>query len=287
MLLAAVIILRALEPGQCQLSAWEAGQDFWRARLDLSPGAAGPAANWTGSPLLGLPGSQPGCPLAAGQSAWLRLTTCEASLSRAALESWLPALPPQLELGGLGWQVQAVHTQAGAHPWAGQTSPHALANQRLINIHPPRAWQVHFASPAVFQEYPGRFPLPTAASLFARWLACWYACGPLALPPGLEAALHSGLHLAMDGLSTSPLAGGWLGCLGQAALHARRLPVKIRAALDLLTSLAFYCGSGQPLHGTWGLSQVQPLTESAPRSRAGGWRWWQEGQPETERGETC
>ena len=277
MLLAAVILLQALQDGQIEKQSggrlWlELGRAAgWVSPDQPAPGALPPSVCL--SPLLGLTGST----VQAGESAWLRLSCLEAGLSGQILSRLLPALGSEITLGGLRWGVQGCHTQSQQHSWAGQTTYESLIAHHLIHPHPPRRWQVEFETPSLFQVYPGRYPLPDAAGLFVRGLEAWLAYGPLALPAGLDAILDGGLRLGLGEVYTLPVSpNGRLGCLGRVQVSAPRQPVKIRAALDLLAALAFYTGCGLPLQDTWAPVRTLALPAGKRSSHPARWQWWQE-----------
>lgn len=270
MLAAVVLHLQAVIAGQIQGSAARAVHGFWLNQWQAAAPAVGDSLHqttgvqpFTLSPLMGLPRPQHGVShFAAGQSAWLRLTTLHHTLSQPLLQNWLLHLPAQIELAGSQWAIQTIALNPAQHPWAGQSSYDQLMSPSLSPSADTDTWTLEFHTPTTFRSgQTGQLPFPLPDSLLNSWLRRWQACAPAELalvPDDIRPRLREGLHVSAYDLKTVPVRHGRrleIGCVGQITLNGRTLRPDEKALITCLARYAFYCGSGR--HTTQGMGQTR------------------------------
>jgi CRISPR-associated endoribonuclease Cas6 len=263
----AIIQLRASEAGRVPASNGAAVHGLWFHHWHQVEPAIAEALHhpngvqpFTLSPLMGLPRPNGGSVrVPEGAVAWFRVATLTPRLSSALESAWLPGLPATIRIGGLPWRVEGAAVD-GAHPWAGQADPRALAESRLLASSPPRQWTLEFATPTAFRGICGHLPFPLPDSLVGSWLRRWEAFGPVRLPVDLKERVREGLAVSAFELKTLPVldkGGLIIGSVGRMRLRALRLTPGERAAVDLLAHYAFWVGSGH--HTTQGLGMTRLL----------------------------
>ena len=207
------------------------------------------------SPIMGLPRPHKGSIIVSeGTSAWFRIATFEHSLSELLLERWWPALSSKIELASLTWHVTGGTVSADDHPWAGQITYQDLIEQCLFQLPPPSKWQLEFATPTAFNSASGHLPFPLPDSLIKSWLRRWQVFASIGLPEDLPNSARESLLISSFNLNTVPVRYGsrlTVGCIGLCQIRASQLTPTIQAAIDLLASFAFFCGSGH--HTTQGM----------------------------------
>jgi CRISPR-associated endoribonuclease Cas6 len=286
--LSAVIHLECLTPGKIDQFTGRGVHGFWFNRWrSVDPALADQLHSetqespFTLSPLMGLPLARRGDnPIQVGQPAWLRITCLNEELTAAFLEKWLVGLekdcqfevPPARQKDGkvntsVIWKISDALFENGSHPFAAQIPYEKLAHCHLMALDPPRQWQVEYLTPTAFNT--GRanggkdnhLPFPLPESLVKSWLRRWQAFAPLALPEEeLSAWARSNLAVSAYRLQTQPAREGEhlrVGCVGRMTLRALDMPPYLRAAVDLLVSYSFYCGSGS--HTAQGMGQTRLL----------------------------
>jgi CRISPR-associated endoribonuclease Cas6 len=220
---------------------------------------------FTLSPLMGLARPSPrgrGVGVRAGSTAWFRVTALTDALTEAVKSKWLEGLTeegrvlfipqPKEEEAGAAWKATRIVVEA-------DESYEAMSKRHLMNSAPPRAWTMEFTSPTTFHGAGGHLPFPLPDSLIGSWLRRWNAFAPIALPKEelLEWA-RAKLVVSSFTLRTAPAREGErlrVGCVGRLGLRALEMPPYLRAAIDLLTRYARFCGSGS--HTAQGLGQTK------------------------------
>ncbi len=268
MLLSLVIRLQALEDGALSFASGRAVHGLWfnlwqkvNPELAAQLHAGDGVPPFTLSPLMGLPRPRQGhTQIEKDHPAWFRLVTLTESLSTALIESWLPALPGELELAGVRWGVEGHTADPEEHPWAGQVRYSELASRQLFGKNTPKAWRLRFATPAAFHGAAGHLPFPLPDSLVRSWLRRWNAFAPIALPDDLPALVRAGVVVSAYHLKTVPVRHGKrliVGCAGWSKLYAVNLHPAMRAALNVLAHYAFYCGSGAKTTQGMGMTRIE------------------------------
>ncbi len=221
---------------------------------------------------------------------WLRYTTLTEPLSNLLLQVAEKLPGSTLELGGQTFTVQDVASNAGAHPWAGRSSHHELAQAHFLSVHnPPRHFAFSFASPTAFhhtvpsssaadsnleggngQARTGNrkletgnrqltIPLPLPELVFGSLLARWNAFAPLALPDELRRYAQECLAVSRYRLQTQALKFGQatsVGFTGACQYTALVWDAYWLRAVSLLSAYAFYSGVG--VRTAVGMGQVHP-----------------------------
>jgi CRISPR-associated endoribonuclease Cas6 len=149
---------------------------------------------------------KPGCWLEAGQVCWLRLTSFSVSLSETLLRQFIPRLPDRLTIYKMTFRLDGWTLDPAQHPWAGQTSFRAMADNldemeqpagsEALASQPsghPQAGQVNFrpqpssrarlefASPTAFRSGGADIPLPIPGLIFRSLWQKWNTCCPEAM----------------------------------------------------------------------------------------------------------
>lgn len=268
MLVSLVILLEAAQSGSIRGGTGRAVHGLWFEQwkaIDLvfadQVHSQNNPAPYSLSPLMGLPRPHKGSIIISkGDQAWFRIATFEATLSAAMLSSWLPVLPAQVELAGLTWQITATTISPDDHSWAGQISYQDLIEQCLFASPPPARWQLEFATPTAFNSAAGHLPFPLPDSLINSWLRRWQVFASMGLPGDLPAYARESLLVNAFELKTAPVRYGrrlTVGCVGRYQLRAPQMPPTFQAAIDLLASYAFFCGSGHHTTQGMGLTRVR------------------------------
>ena len=269
MLTSLVIRLNALEDGEIHFGVGRAVHGFWfNLWREVNPELAArlheenDAPSFTLSPLMDLPRPRDGhIQIQKEHPAWFRVVALTEPLSEALNNSWLPALPDEIELAGMHWGVTGHTTDPAEHPWAGEISYSKLASQRLFGKETPKTWQLRFVTPTTFHGTAGHLPFPLPDSLVKSWLRRWNAFAPIALPEDLPDLVRNGVVVSAYRLKTIPVRHGKrliVGCAGREKLYAASLHPAMRAALNVLAHYAFYCGSGAKTTQGMGMTRLLP-----------------------------
>ncbi len=266
MLTSIVLHLQALENGRIHGSTGRAVQGFWYNQWRrTNPNIAdrlhqgNQIKPFTVSPLLGLSRPQRGVlTVHPGDTAVIRLTTLEPTLSYTFLEHWLPALPGQMEISNLSWAIAKIALTHSEHPQASSQSYADLVRQGQNKEPTASTWTFRFTTPTTFHVSKNAFlPFPLPAMLIKSWLRRWNAFAPQPLPQPDELTLREGLVISAYQLKTVPVRYGrslTIGCVGKITLIGKKLPSHIRATITTLAHYANYCGTGN--HTTRGMGQT-------------------------------
>ncbi len=263
---AVLIRLRAAEAGILNGQTGRAVHGLWFEYLppeDADRIHATTPAPFSISPMMGLPRPERGrTRVERGQLAWFRVTWLD-DAHPEALEGWLGALPPLVELAAVRWEVLA-WLQAGMHPWAGSKT-----YAQLAHVGVPSRISVEFITPVSFNSgstpdgHPIYLPFPLPDSLVRSWLRRWNAFAPEALRirDDLPEMARQTVGVAAFELKTVPMRYGirrlHIGCVGTYTLNLSRCPRDLRAQLWALARYAFYCGSGAKT--TQGMGMTIPI----------------------------
>jgi len=284
MLLSSIITLRASQPAALPADLGRAAHAWFLALVQRAdpalaaqlhePNALRP---FTVSNLRGVERSRDGqITLQAGQAAWLRVTSFAPQLSRLLLEQIIPALGGAITLGEAEFAIQGATCDPQQHPWAGQATFEALAQEHLLGSRqPPRKLTLHFATPTSFRGTGGETTLadgqgrayrvagytvllPLPGLVFDSYLQRWNAFAPLSLHPDLKRYAEECVTISRYELRTvlveygAQQQAGFIGhCQFIALVHD---PYWLRL-LNLLAAFAFYCGTGQ--HTSMGMGQTR------------------------------
>jgi CRISPR-associated endoribonuclease Cas6 len=232
------------------------------------------------------PGSQGQVVLKPEREYWLRATSFEPELSQRLLEEVVPALPDQVRLAGTAFALKKATCNPGEHPWAGQTTFEALAQEHLLGAREPdRKLTLRFASPTTFRRTRGEtsltddqgrayqvaghnVALPLPGLVFDSYLQRWNAFAPVALHPDVKRYAEECVAISRYRLQTVLVEFGaarHVGFAGRCQFIALvRDPYWLRL-LNLLAAFAFYAGTGHKT--TRGLGQTRRIGESANRQR--------------------
>lgn len=191
-----------------------------------------------------------------GQSAWFRATTLKQEQSEL-LRSVLPGLPGRvIQLGGVRFQVQSV-SEAGRHPWAGESSYQALVERYFQDGPcPADALDLRFASLTTFHEGSIHMPLPVPESVLGSWLRRWNHFSSAGLPRAAEELQEARLALSRYKIETDSIHYrdtliGFIGTCRFRVLAGDEFWVRL---CNLLADYAFYCGTGYKT--AYGLGQT-------------------------------
>jgi CRISPR/Cas system endoribonuclease Cas6 (RAMP superfamily) len=190
--------------------------------------------------------------MVAGEQCWFRFSTLSRHASQAVLESIATLPGAGLELPDAGVLITGATCDVKRHPWAGQSSYHALAQERFVTVRPPPgSVRVRFCSPTAFVRYgPGDestpLPVPLPELVFGDLLTRWNASAPLALPDEVAAYAKQCLAASRYRLHTvpwdnGPMSLGAIGCCHYKALDWD--PYWMRM-IWLLAGFGFYSGVG-------------------------------------------
>jgi CRISPR-associated endoribonuclease Cas6 len=269
---AVVIQLKALRDVRIEGSTGAAVHGFWFERWKHADAAAGDRLHadgngarreYTLSPLMHLrPGLGRTFHLQAADETWFRVSALTDWLSAALETAWLDGLQGcVIDLIGTqqSFEVTGIARTPNEHEWAGRMDYAALAEKHLYNLNPPSRWRMEFATPSTFKHSDAYFPMPLPDKLARSWLERWQAFAPVALPDDLPervgaAALIASYNLRTRGMKEETRVVP--GFIGNLRLDIPRLPPSERAAFDLLTAYAFYCGTGHKTTQGMGLTRL-------------------------------
>ena len=290
MLISWVITLQPTEPATVSIDLGRATHSWFLSQVRRTdpaladrlhePNAARP---FTVSALRGAgPASQGQVTLAPEREYWLRVTSFEPELSRRLVEEVIPALPGEVSLAETAFALKGATCDPQEHPWAGQTTFEALAQEHLLGVgRPERKLTLRFASPTTFRRTEGEtsltddqgrayraaghnVPLPLPGLVFDSYLQRWNAFAPVALHPDVKRYAQECVAISRYRLQTllvefgAARQVGFVGsCQFMALVHD---PYWLRL-LNLLAAFAFYAGTGQQT--TRGLGQTKRISESA------------------------
>lgn len=270
MLVAAVIQLQALENGQVRGGFGRAIHSLWHDHLDdVSPAIASQLRHhsqtkpFTLSDLVGPRADSKGTvSVTAGDRAWFRVTTLEASLSAVLNTEWLPRLIGQnKELAGISWSVLPHSTTSEPHPWEGQDSYETLLHRGEVLSRSVDHWRISFRSPTTFRaSKQSHLPFPLPSSLLQSWLRRWNAFNNINKEWQPQPHWRHSLLMSSYGLRTVPVRYGrklWIGCRGWCTLRAKNLDPEDLAIINTLAQYAFFCGSGHHTTQGMGLTRLQ------------------------------
>jgi len=209
-----------------------------------------------------------------GETCWLRVTTFNRELSETVLKKVLANLPTRLTLYKIYFRIDGHTLDPAQHPWAGQTSFAALA-QDDSQVQRSRQVRLEFASPTAFRSEGADVPLPIPAlilrSLWQRWNAVvpepmqihalWPEFAVACVKVSELTAINTERWVFAEG--TRGAATGFTGTVGLTLLPERQCRDWSACwdgadrVLQTLAQFAFYCGTGH--HTTIGLGQTRCL----------------------------
>jgi len=217
-----------------------------------------------------------------GQEVWLRVTSFEPELSQRLLEQVVPALPAEVRLAETVFALKKATCDPQEHPWAGQTTFEALAQEHLLGIRKPdRKLTLRFASPTTFRRTRGEtsltddqgrayqvaghnVALPLPGLVFDSYLRRWNAFAPVALHPDVKRYAQECVAISRYRLQTVLVEFGaarQVGFVGHCQFIALVHDPYWQRLLNLLAAFAFYAGTGHKT--TRGLGQTRQISESA------------------------
>ena len=235
------------------------------------------------------PGSQGRVALRPERAYWLRVTSFEPELSQRLLEDVVPALPDQVRLAETAFALKGATCDAGEHPWAGQTTFEALAQEHLLGVRrPDRKLTLRFASPTTFRRTGGEasltdeegrayrvaghnVALPLPGLVFDSYLQRWNAFAPVALHPDVKRYAQECVAISRYRLQTVLVEFGQarhVGFVGSCQFMALVHDPYWLRLLNLLAAFAFYAGTGHKT--TRGLGQTRRISEWANQAVAPG-----------------
>jgi CRISPR-associated endoribonuclease Cas6 len=290
MLTSCVITLQPQEPTTLPIDLGRATQAWFLSQVQRAdpalaeqlhqPNAPRP---FTVSTLWGTgPPSQGQVALKPERDYWLRVTSFEPGLSQQLLEKVMPALPDEVRLAETAFALQGATCDPQEHPWAGQTTFEALAQEHLLGAREPeRKLTLRFASPTTFRRTEGEasltdgqgrgyqvaghnVPLPLPGLVFDSYLQRWNAFAPVALHPDVKRYAQECVAISRYRLQTVLVEFGaarHVGFVGRCQFMALVHDPYWLRLLHLLAAFAFYAGTGHKT--TIGLGQTKRMGESA------------------------
>lgn len=289
MLISCVITLQPTEPATVPIDLGRATHSWFLSQVQKAdtalaerlhePNATRP---FTVSALRGVgPASQGQVALTPEREYWLRVTSFEPELSQQLVEEVVPALPGEVRLAETAFALKGATCDPQEHPWAGQTTFEALAQEHLLGARgPDRKLTLRFASPTTFRRTEGEasltddqgrayrvaghnVPLPLPGLVFDSYLQRWNAFAPVALHPDLKRYAQECLAISRYRLQTLLAEFGaarQVGFVGSCQFMALVPDPYWLRLLNLLAAFAFYAGTGQ--RTTMGLGQTKQIGES-------------------------
>ena len=226
------------------------------------------------------PGSQGHVDLTPEREYWLRVTSFEPELSQRLVEEVVPALPHEIRLAETLFALKGATCDAQEHPWAGQTTFEALAQEHLLGTkRPDRKLTLRFASPTTFRRTEGEtsltddqgrayrvgghnVPLPLPGLVFDSYLQRWNAFAPVALHPDVKRYAQECVAISRYRLQTVLVEFGaarHVGFVGRCQFMALVHDPYWLRLLNLLAAFALYAGTGH--RTTMGLGQTRRISE--------------------------
>lgn len=224
------------------------------------------------------PGSQGQVALTPEREYWLRVTSFEPELSKRLVEEVVPALPHEIRLAETLFALKGATCDAQEHPWAGQTTFEALAQEHLLGTtRPDRKLTLRFASPTTFRRTEGEtsltddqgrayrvgghnVPLPLPGLVFDSYLQRWNAFAPVALHPDVKRYAQECVAISRYRLQTVLVEFGaarHVGFVGRCQFMALVHDPYWLRLLNLLAAFALYAGTGH--RTTMGLGQTRQI----------------------------
>jgi CRISPR-associated endoribonuclease Cas6 len=225
------------------------------------------------------PGSQGQVALKPEREYWLRVTSFQPELSQRLLEKVVPALPGEVRLAETAFALKKATCDPGEHPWAGQTTFEALAQEHLLGARrPDRKLTLRFASPTTFRRTAGEtsltddqgrayrvaghnVALPLPGLVFDSYLQRWNAFAPVALHPDVKRYAQECVAISRYRLQTVLVEFGaarHVGFVGSCQFIALVHDPYWLRLLNLLAAFAFYAGTGH--RTTRGLGQTRQIS---------------------------
>jgi len=157
--------------------------------------------------------------------------------------------PAHIEVEGVKLAVRQATLDAGADPWAGQTTYEHLADAYLLAgktpAHRSRLW---FASPTAFRSGGHTVPVPLPDLVYGSLIETWNTFSPVAISEEARRFAEECLVISRYKLSTRAVSGkgesvqiGFVGSCQYTALKRDRYWLGV---IQLLTDYAFYAGVG-------------------------------------------
>ena len=194
-------------------------------------------------------------------TAWLRVTSLIEPLSTLLLNFVLPGLPETITIGDATLTVQEVFTDAGQHPWAGQSSYAKLLQRHTLSTEQPiRRISLRFASPTTFRRGKFHLPVPLPDLIVQGWLARWNAFSGVSLPDEVYRYALEYLAISRYNLRTEAVHHGpatLIGCVGACSYYALNADPYWLRLTHTLAAYCFFCGTGHKT--TQGLGQTRPI----------------------------
>jgi CRISPR-associated endoribonuclease Cas6 len=234
------------------------------------------------------PSSQGQVALTPEQEYWLRVTSFETELSRCLIEEVVPAFPDEVHLAEIPFAMKGATCDPGEHPWAGQTTFEALAQEHLLGTREPdRKLTLHFASPTTFRRSEGEtsltdgegcayqvaghnVALPLPGLVFDSYLQRWNTFAPVTVHPDVKRYAQECVAISRYRLQTVLVEFGaarHVGFVGRCQFMALVHDPYWLRLLNLLAAFAFYAGTGHQT--TRGLGQTRRIEYQRRESLSG------------------
>lgn len=205
------------------------------------------------------------------EPAWLRFTGLDTAVS-AHLLRLAQSPPPEVELDGRAFQVQAATVDPAEHGWAGQTSyeelgaPYLLAHRR-----PDYRLRLEFAAPTTFRSQGRSQPTPLPGWVFGSLLDRWNQFSPIRAAQEMRRFAEECVVLNKYRLRTRAIPFKnqvvQMGCVGWGEYICLNRDRYWASMLNMMADYAFYSGVGYQT--TVGLGQVRRAASGAAPDRAG------------------
>ena len=234
------------------------------------------------------PGSQGQVALTPEREYWLRVTSFEPELSQRLMEDVVPNLPDKIDLVETAFTLKGATCDPQEHPWAGQTTFEALAQEHLLGTREPdRKLSLRFASPTTFRRTRGEtsltddqgrayqvaghnVALPLPGLVFDSYLQRWNAFAPVALHPDVKRYAEECVAISRYRLQTVLVEFGaarHVGFVGRCQFMALVHDPYWLRLLNLLAAFALYAGTGH--RTTMGLGQTRQIPNQTPMTKLG------------------
>lgn len=187
--------------------------------------------------------------LEAGDSAWFRLTTLDASIAAVLYERL--AHPPQtIDLDGHIVNVTSMTMDANEHEWAGSTTYEDIAAPYLLSgQNPPRSVSLKLASPVNFRQNNMVMSIPLPDLVFGGLADKWNAFSPIAISSQVRDYARQSMtinrfNLRSETLMTKPEVRE-TGAKGDARYYGVNFDRYWMNIIALLADFTFYAGVGR------------------------------------------
>ncbi len=198
-----------------------------------------------------------------GKEYWFRVTSISSSLSRWLQDTWVHALPGEINLAGANFKLCGYTFDHNKHGWAGSSSYEDIYNNAVSGNKVGNKITLHFHSPTTFRTRGVNYPLPDPQKVFLNLLQKWNHYSPINLGDNFTEIIAQSVFPGACKIATRIMHFDkykQVGFTGTCTYVIKKGQDDIMArVIHMLAEYAFYAGIGYKT--TMGMGQGRAVKE--------------------------